>query len=270
LKIDEEKMNRLVLIEVKNDVGLITLNRPEALNAINIALAIELQAAIDRLTHDTSVRAVLIKGSGNHFCAGGDVKWFAELGERLSQGLDEILSILNPLLCKLINLPIPVVTAVHGMAAGAGVGLALAGDLIIASESFNLLSSYAGIGLSPDLGAAYSLLRRVGLSRAKEFFFRNRPIDAAQCLDWGIVNAVYPDNRLMQEAEKLAMELATAPTKALGLTKRLLDRALTRGVEEQLALEREFMARCGRSHDGKEGVRAFLKKRKPHFTGSLT
>lgn len=261
-------MDRLILTEVKNNVGMITLHRPETLNAINIALAQELQTAIDRFANDASVRALLIKGSGKHFCAGGDVKWFADLGERVSEGLDEILAVLNPLLFQILNLPIPVVTAVHGMAAGAGVGVALAGDMVLAAESFKLLASYSGIGLSPDVGAAYSLVRRAGLSRTKEFFFRNRPLDAAQCLGWGIVNAVHPDDRLMPEAEQLAQELAHGPTLALGLTKRLVDRAWSGDLEDHLALEREFMARCGRSHDGLEGVRAFLEKRKPNFTGS--
>jgi len=261
-------MDTLVLTEVKDGVGLITLNRPEALNAINFPLAHALRAATDRLVNDSSVRAVLIRGTGKHFCVGGDVKWFAELGDRLPEGLDGILAVLNPLLFQLLNLTVPVVTAVHGLAAGAGVGLALTGDIILAGESFKLLSSYAGIGLSPDVGSTYSLVRRVGPSRAKEFFFRNRPLDAAHCLDWGIVNSVYPDDRLTQEAEKLATELAQSPTLALSLTKRLVDRAWKRDIEEQLALEREFMARCGRSHDCREGVRAFLEKRKPHFTAN--
>jgi 2-(1,2-epoxy-1,2-dihydrophenyl)acetyl-CoA isomerase len=260
-------MDKLVLVEVKGGVGHITLNRPDALNAINIALARELQVAIDRLANDGSVRAVLIRGSGKHFCAGGDVKYFCEMGEMLTEGLERILDVLNPLLFQLLTLPVPLVTAVHGMAAGAGVGLALAGDVVLAAESFKLLSSYSAIGLSPDAGAAYSLVRRVGLSRAKQFFFSNRLIDAAQCLDWGIVNFVYPEDRMVLEAEQLANELARGPTQALGLTKLLVDRAWTRNVEEQLALEREFIARCGRSHDGQEGVRAFLEKRKPDFTG---
>ncbi len=261
-------MDRIVLTEVKDGVGHITLNRPEASNAINLPLAHALREATDRLAKDASVRAVLIKGMGKHFCVGGDVKWFAELGNKLSEGLDAILAVLNPFLLQLLNLQVPVVTAVHGMAAGAGVGLALSGDIILASESFKLLSSYSGIGLSPDLGSTYSLVRRVGPSKAKEFFFRSRPLNADQCLKWGIVNSVYDDRALVEEAEQLAAELAQGPTQALGLTKRLVDRAWTRNIEDQLALEREFMARCGRSHDGMEGVCAFLEKRKPHYNGS--
>jgi 2-(1,2-epoxy-1,2-dihydrophenyl)acetyl-CoA isomerase len=261
-------MDTLVLAEIKDSVGVITLNRPGALNAIDLPMAQSLQAVTDRLAADRSVRAVLIRGAGKHFCAGGDVKWFAELGDRLSQGLDEILSFLNPLLLQLFNLPIPVVTAVNGIAAGAGAGLALAGDIVLAADSFKLMSSYIGIGLSPDLGSVYSFARRAGIARAKEFFLCNRPLGATQCLEWGVINAVYPEEQLAPEAEQLATQLAQAPTLSLSLTKRLIDRAWTRNAEDQLALEREFMVRCGRSHDGREGVRAFLEKRKPRFIGS--
>ena len=266
----KESVDQLIIAEIKEGVGLITLNRPEALNAINIALAAELQTALDGMANDASVRVILLKAAGKHFCAGGDVKWFAELGDNLSQGLEEILDILNPILLQLLNLPIPVVTAIQGMTAGAGVGLALAGDIVLAAESARLLSSYAAIGLSPDVGAAYSLARRVGPSRAKEFFFSNRPLDAVTCMAWGVVNSVYPDDRLAEEAGRFAKDMAQAPTQALGFAKQLVDRAWKTTIEEQLALEREFMASCGRSHDGQEGVQAFLKKRKPLFTGNRT
>ena len=256
-------MENPVLLETRGGVGHVILNRPEALNAIDMPLARALAAAVEGLAGDARVRAVLIRGTGRHFCVGGDVKWFAALGDGLAEGLDGILAVLNPCLVRLHGLPVPVVTAVHGLAAGAGVGLALAGDMAVAGESCRLLSSYTGIGLSPDVGAARAMARRAGPARAKEFFFRNRALDAAGCLAWGVVNAVVPDDRLAEEAEALAVELAHGPTRALGLTKRLVDRAPTRDIEDQLAVEREYMARCGRSHDGREGVAAFLERENP-------
>ena len=260
-------MDSLVLTEIKNGLAIMTLNRPDALNAINLPMARALQESLTRISTDDTVRALLVRGAGRHFCAGGDVKWFASLGEELSSGLDEILAILNPFLTQLLNLKVPVVTAVQGHTAGAGVGLALAGDIVLAGESFKLLSSYAAIGLSPDMGAAYALMRRVGPARAKKFFFCNAPLNATQCHGWGIVDTIHSDDALLQEAQQFALELSQAPTYALKLTKELIQGGLDRGIEEQLALEREFMARCGRSSDGLEGVKAFLEKRKPHFTG---
>lgn len=267
---EERQEDGRVLADVNEGVGRIRLNRPEAFNAIDLPLAHELRAAVDRFADDASVRAILIRGSGKHFCAGGDVKWFEELGERLSEGLDQLIGVLNPVLLRILELPVPVVTAVQGAAGGGGAGLAMAGDVVLAAESFRMVPSYSAIGLTPDLGAAYSLAHRIGPSRAKEFFFRNRPLDAARCLEWGVVNAVFPDDRLTSEAERLAAELACGPTQALAWTKRLVDGAWKRGLEEHLALEREFMSRCGRSRDGREGVRAFLEKREPRFAGHGT
>jgi len=261
-------MEPLVITKIEGGVGFIILNRPSALNALNIPLAQQLRAAADRLQDDRSVRAVLIRGAGKHFCAGGDVKWFAAQGDNLAEGLNDLLAILNPLMSQLLNFRVPVVTAVQGMAAGAGAGLALVGDLVVAADSFKLLSSYAAIGLTPDVSVTYSLVRRIGPARAKEFFFRNRPLNAAQCLDRGIVNCIHSEDRFMQEAKQLAAELAEGPTQALRLTRELVDQAWMHNLETQLALERESMAQSGRSHDGREGVRAFLEKRKPGFTGN--
>jgi len=269
-KVSPEKsniMNESVITEVVHGLGVITLNRPETLNSINLSMAKALRAAIGQIASDGSVRALLIQGAGKHFCVGGDVKWFAEKGGNLSEGLDAILLELNPFVFDLINLRIPIITAVHGHVAGAGVGIALAGDFVLASESFKMLSSYSAIGLSPDAGSVHSLVRRIGSARTKTFFFQNRPLDAVQCMNWGIVNSIHPDERLASNAQELAQKLAQGPTQALILTKKLIDQAGKRNIEEQLALEREFMARCGRSNDGQEGVRAFIEKRKPLFQG---
>lgn len=260
-------MGSFVLSETRDNLAVLTLNRPESLNSLHIPFAEELLAAVESISKDDSVRAVLIKASGKHFCVGGDIKWFSELGDRLSEGLDAILAYLNPFLVKLYALEVPVVTAVQGNAAGAGVGLALAGDIVYASESVKLFSSYTAIGLSPDAAAVYAMARRVGAARAKSFFMDDNPLDADKCLELGVVNYVLPEDQLVEEAEKKALKFAQAPTLSMKLTKRLVDRTLDRNIEDQLALEREFMARCGRSHDGNEGIRAFLEKRKPEFTG---
>ena len=260
-------MDRLIRTDIIDGVGVITLNRPDAFNALNIAFARELSASVHAVTEDPAVRAILLKASGKHFCAGGDVKWFAGLGQGLGAGLDELIGILNPVAERLMNCPLPVVTAAKGIAAGAGVGFALSGDIVYAGESFKMLSSYSAIGLTPDLGAAYCLVRRVGLSRAKEFFFRNLPLDAKKCMEWGVISAVFPDEAVDDEAFRLASDLAKGPTLALTFTKKLVDKSLYRELDEQLALEREFMSRCGRSDDGMEGVAAFVEKRNPKFTG---
>lgn len=258
----------MVNTKVSNGVGSIIFHRNDDYNAINLPFAMSLLDGVEKIANDESVKVLLIGNAGKNFCIGGDIKWFAQLGDSLPDGLDEILTVLNACLFQLHNLTIPIVTAVKGVVAGAGIGLALVGDLVLAANSFTMLSSYLSIGFSPDAGSSYSLTQRIGPSRTKEFFFRNRKLDASQCLELGIVNAVYPDDLLTSEVDRITNELAQAPTQALKLTKRLINKACDISINDQLALERDFMVICGRSADGKEGVRAFLEKRKPIFIGN--
>ena len=257
-----------VLLEVDDDgVAHLTLNRPDAANAIDLALAEALADAAAELTQTDGVRAVLLTGAGARFCGGGDVRSFAAAGDALDAALAAILAPLHAAVVNLARLDAPVVAAVQGSAAGAGLSLLAGADLVVAGASAKLVMAYTGIGLVPDGGSTWYLPRIVGMRRAAELALTNRVLSAQEALEWGLVSAVVPDGDLSADAENVAKELAAGPTLAFGAVKRLLRESLEYDLEAQLAHEAEAMVRAGESDDGREGVAAFTEKRPPRFTG---
>lgn len=256
---------QLVLWSVEDGIGSIVLNRPERANAINLALGRALAAAIDAVAGAQGLRVVVLSAAGERFCVGGDIEEFVEHGDRIDRLVDEILAPLHPALLRLASLPVPVISAVNGAIGGAGIGLALCADVVLASESMKLRAGYSAIGLSPDAGASYFLSRRVGASKAKELFFFNAPLGARECLALGIVNAVFPATELAAAAQKLAAQAAAGSARSLRSIKLLCDGAQHRAYAEHLALEQRFLVDCAQGADAKEGVRAFVEKRAPAF-----
>jgi 2-(1,2-epoxy-1,2-dihydrophenyl)acetyl-CoA isomerase len=255
-----------VLLDVRDGVARLTLNRPDAANAIDLGLARALGAATSRLRTDRRVRVVLLAGAGPRFCAGGDVRGFAGVGDRLGDHLGELLGALHPAIADLAAVEVPVVAAVQGSAAGAGISLLAAADLVVAAERTRFVLAYTSLGLVPDGGSTWSLPRAVGLRRALDLALTNRSLDAAEALAWGLVSRIVPDEALADEADRLVTDLAAGPHAALVAAKGLLRRGLDSSLDEQLRREAEAMVRAGGSADGQEGVAAFLEKRPPRFS----
>jgi 2-(1,2-epoxy-1,2-dihydrophenyl)acetyl-CoA isomerase len=255
-----------ILFEVRNNVAHVTLNHPQAGNALDLEMAKQLMAVALRCEADQSVRAVLLKGVGKSFCAGGDVKVFAAQPQ-LPQYLREITSYLHLAISRFARLDAPVVAAVQGSAAGGGFSLAISCDLVIAAESATFLMAYSKIGMAPDGGSTYFLPRLVGLKRALELALTNRVLSAREACEWGIVTEVVAGDSLAAHAEELARSLAQGPTGAFGSAKRLLHSGWNQSLETQMELESRAIAEAGGTADGQEGIRAFVEKRKAKFGG---
>ena len=249
--------------EIADGVATLTLNRPDALNALNSQLRRELLAALKAITRDEAVRSVVITGAGRGFCAGADLRGGS--GERDFRAV--LSSEYNPLIEAIRNLPKPVVAAVNGVAAGAGVSLALAADVVVASDEARFVPAFGRIGLVPDSGLARVLVRGVGRHRAFEILMGERQLGAGEAHDLGLVAAVVPADRLADAARELAQRLAEGPTMSIGLTKRLLNAAEDASLSDQLKTEAALQDLAGRSEDHAEGVAAFAEKRDPRFTG---
>jgi 2-(1,2-epoxy-1,2-dihydrophenyl)acetyl-CoA isomerase len=258
---------KTLLFDVRDNVAYITLNRPEAANAINLELSKDLMHAVMKCDEDPLIRAVVINGAGPIFCAGGDVKSFAKKGGDLPYYLKEITTHLHVAMSYLVRMDPPVVAAVHGSAAGAGMSLACACDITLAAESARFTMAYTRIGLTPDGGATYTLTRLVGLKRTLELVLTNRLLSAEEAFDWGIVTRVVPENDLIKEASALAGRLAAGPTKAFGTTKRLLQSGLTESFEGQMKNESRSISEMARTADSREGISAFVGKQTPKFKG---
>jgi 2-(1,2-epoxy-1,2-dihydrophenyl)acetyl-CoA isomerase len=257
---------RFILFEVTQGVAKITLNRPEVLNAIHAEMSGELQDALTHATRDSEIRALLITGAGRGFCAGQDLDE-VKPGSSVKDFAAHARKVYTPLVKGLRTIEKPVVCAVNGVAAGAGANLALACDLVLAAEEASFVQAFAKIGLVPDTGGSFFLPRLVGLARAIALTMLGEKITATQAVEIGLIHRVCPAATLLEDATKLATQLATQPTVGLGLTKRLLNASLVNDLDAQLALEAELQGTAGRSADYAEGVAAFLAKRKPSFTG---
>jgi 2-(1,2-epoxy-1,2-dihydrophenyl)acetyl-CoA isomerase len=216
---------------------------------------------------DPDVRCVVLTGAGRAFCGGGDVKDFVAELPRIGLVLKELTSYVHGAVSRLVRMPKPVISAVNGVAAGGGLSLALAGDLVVAAETARFTMAYARIAATPDGSSTYWLPRLVGLRRALELFYTNRVLSAQEALDWGLVNRVVPDAELRDAAATLARELAQGPTLALGGGKRLFHASTTESLDTQMALESEAIARSGHTADFVEGIQAFAAKRAPVFRG---
>lgn len=256
-----------LLFEIEDGVARITLNRPDAANSFDSELARELHDAVVRCDEDPCVRAVLLSGQGRMFCAGGDIGSFVAAGDDLPQLIKHITVWLHGAIARLSRMEKPVVVAVNGPAAGAGFGLAMCGDLVLAGASAKFSMAYTGIGVSPDGGASYLLPRLVGLRRTQELMLSNRRLSADEALGWGLVTQVVADEALAEEAMKLARQMAQGPTRAYGVIKQLLLSSYDTGLETQMELEARGIAGMTGSTDGREGIAAFAEKRKPVFTG---
>jgi 2-(1,2-epoxy-1,2-dihydrophenyl)acetyl-CoA isomerase len=257
-----------ILCEQSDSILRITLNRPEKLNALTDVMLQELRDAFAKAGGDKATRCVLLTGAGKGFCPGQDLANVQEMshGGKLDFG-EHIRNNYNPLILAMTRLPKPIVGAINGVAAGAGMSLAMACDVRIASDKASFLQAFINIGLVPDSGSTWLLPRLVGRQRAVDLMLSGRKIAAAEALEWGLVNQVVPAEQLMEEATKTAARYAAAPTFAIGQLKRNVDYAETHSLEETLALEAKSQAECGLSADHQEGIRAFLEKRTPVYKG---
>jgi 2-(1,2-epoxy-1,2-dihydrophenyl)acetyl-CoA isomerase len=245
-------------------VGRIELRRPQKANALGKASGHALAGAIDELLSG-GPGSILLTAQGAVFCAGGDIDEFVSAGASLDGLVADILAPLHPAIERLASAPAPVVSAVGGGIGGAGVGLALCADFVLAAESMKLRSGYAAIGLSPDLGSSYFLARRVGSQRAKQWLMLSEPVDARTCLAHGAVDAVHPDAELNAAALALASRLAHGARDSLAGIKTLCDGWSQRTLGQQLALEEALLCERARSADAREGISAFVEKRAPRF-----
>jgi 2-(1,2-epoxy-1,2-dihydrophenyl)acetyl-CoA isomerase len=251
--------------EITDDVATITLDRPDALNALTIPLKHELLAALDRSASDPAVRAIVLTGAGRAFCAGQDLR------ERLEPGASplevELRERYNPIILAMRSLEKPIVGAINGVAAGAGASLAFACDLRLAAEGASFLLAFGRIGLMPDSGATWFLPRLIGAARAAELALLGDALPAAEAERFGLVSRVVPTDALLAEARALAARLAGMAPRALALTKRALDETWSSSLEEQLETEAELQGIAGATADHAEGIAAFVEKRPPRFTG---
>jgi 2-(1,2-epoxy-1,2-dihydrophenyl)acetyl-CoA isomerase len=254
-------------VELTIDAGIarVTLARPEAGNAIDPSLVAALRVHAESLADRPDVRVVLLRGQGANFCVGGDLAYFSSLGDNVDVALLGLADDFHAGIAALLGLDAPAIAVVQGAAAGGGLSLACAADLVLAAESARFTMAYAGAGLSPDGGASWFLPRVVGLRLATEMLLTNRLLSAADAKDAGIVTQVIADHELDAAAEALASRLAAGPTRAFGSIKRLLQSSATSQLSDQLDAEAREIAQNAASADGREGVNAFLEKRKPRF-----
>lgn len=254
-----------ILFSVENNVAQIRLNRPEVFNSMHHAMRQELIAALDRCAEDPAIRAVYLTGEGRAFCAGEDLQ---EVTDPHGPSLNEIIATgYNPIVLKIRNLEKPVVCAVNGVAAGAGANIALGCDITVAAASASFTQAFSKIGLIPDSGGTWVLPRLVGLQRAMGLMMLSEKITAGEAAEMGMIWKVYHDEIFMTESLALAETLAKMPTRGLALTKQALNRAFTNDFAGQLALEDQLQTAAGETYDYREGVAAFLEKRKPVFKG---
>jgi 2-(1,2-epoxy-1,2-dihydrophenyl)acetyl-CoA isomerase len=256
----------LVIITQYRDHWVIRLNRPDKLNTFNDDLHLELIAAIDEADADHSCRALLLTGTGRAFCAGADLA--ATVGTDHDVDLGDVLErTFNPLIRRIRNLRLPVVCAVNGIAAGAGANLAFACDIVVASRSAKFVQAFVNIGLVPDAGGSWLLPRLAGEARARGMAMLGEPVTAEQAEAWGMIWRVVEDDKLFEEAMRVATHLAGQPTTALTLMKRMFTEGANNTLDEQLNAERDSQKVAGGTRDFKEGVESFLQKRSPRFSG---
>jgi 2-(1,2-epoxy-1,2-dihydrophenyl)acetyl-CoA isomerase len=252
---------------VRDGIATVTLNRPEVFNALDAQLARELHDAIIESSEDEAVRVVVLTGTGRAFCAGGDVKGFCDTIDTIGAHVKRMTTELHGAVSRMIRMPKPVISAVNGVAAGGGMSLALAGDLILATASARFTMAYTQIGASPDGSSTFTLPRLVGVKRALELTLLNPVLSAQEAKEWGIVNRVYPDDEFQAEVHNIAAQLAQGPTLAYGRTKALFYSSTSETLETQMEYETLNIAASGKTADFREGIFAFAEKRQPSFQG---
>jgi 2-(1,2-epoxy-1,2-dihydrophenyl)acetyl-CoA isomerase len=256
-----------VTYAVKDGIATITLSRPDAYNALNLTMGRDLFHATLEADEDRAVRCVVITGAGRAFCAGGDVKDFADTPDRIGILIKELTTYLHGAVSRLARTAKPVITGVNGIAAGGGMSLALAGDLVVAAESAKFSMAYAKIAASPDGSSSYTLPRLVGIRRALELYYTNRTLTAREAMEWGLVTRVHADAEFPGALAALARELADGPTLAFGRAKLLFHQSTQESLETQMELEAQAIAASGHTEDFRNGVVAFARKQPVTFKG---
>ncbi len=256
-----------LLYEVADNVATITFNSPKTANAMNPLCAQEFREVAESADDDPEVRAVVLTGAGKLFCAGGDLGSFAEAGSGARKLIMEMTGNLHVGLSRLGRTSAPVIGAINGTAAGAGLSLVMACDLAIAAESAVFTMAYTKAGLTPDGSSTFYMPRKIGDRRTRELMLTNRVLSSAEALDWGVVNEVVPNDEVLPRANALARQLAKGPTAAFGGVKTLLNGTFEQTLESQMELEARTIGNLVMGTDGQEGIHAFLAKRKPAFKG---
>ncbi len=257
-------MTDTVMVDIRGEVAVVTLNRPETANTLNLAMGRDLLTAALRCEADPAVRAVVLTGAGKAFCFGGDLRGMTSSGTPIEPYLKELTTHLHAAIARFMRMDAPVIAAVNGTTAGAGVGLVAMADLAIMAAGAKISLAYTGVGLTPDGGTSFLLPRAVGAKRAMELIMTNRALTAAEALEWGLVNQVTPDIEVLDTALALAGKLAAGPKGAFGRSKRLVAAALG-ALESQLTLESETIAAQAATAEGREGITAFFEKRKAQY-----
>ena len=254
-------------LKIENNIAFIALNRPDVFNSFNREMALLLQNVLDQCQTDSNVRAIVLTGNGKAFCAGQDLKEVTS--PELNPGFRKILEEhYNPIIQRIRTIEKPIIAAVNGVAAGAGANIALACDIVVATENASFIQAFSKIGLVPDSAGTFFLPRLIGFQKASALMFLGDKVTATEAAQMGMIFKVFAEENFQEEVNKLATTLAQMPTKALGLTKRLLNQSMNNNLDQQLAMESDLQIEASSSNDYNEGVTAFVEKRKPEFKGN--
>lgn len=254
-----------IIFEKQNAIAKITLNRPDAANGLDSLMASELNRAAHLCSSDPGLKVVVLTAGGRFFCAGGDIKEMLAHGDEVGGAVKSLADDLHAAISTLSRMQAALIVAVNGVAAGAGFSLALIGDIVLAAESASFTMAYTRAGLCPDGSSSYFLPRLVGLRRAQELMFTNRTLDAAEAAAMGLVTRVVADDELAAQTEQLAKDLANSARLSNTYVKKLLLASAHNDLETQMELESQLVSRCAASADGREGIQAFVEKRKAEF-----
>ena len=261
--------HKLIELEIRNNVAWITINRPKAYNALNLQAMQELLDIANHCGSNNAVRAAVLTGNGDKaFCAGGDVAAFAEDPQRVGLLLKEMTTYLHMAISRFATMNAPLIGSINGIAAGAGLSMVACCDLVYCVDTAKFTSAYSAIGLTPDASSTYYLSRILGMRRTMELYLTNRSLTATEAQDWGLVNQVESKDTLVDTVTEIAEQLAAGPTLAHGKIKHLVHSAFNDSLDSQMEREAHSIVAMSESNDGREGVRAFVEKRQPVFTGN--